>query len=331
MYRRAAEDLYLKFQKSSSGDSHSARVKKLRASLDLLCEHQALDEPAWLTVYKEGVSLDRLIAESFAGAAKDRAAKEEAEKRESLKVMAAKEEAAKEEENAEGISEEQSSVKAIGDAQPSERTSTETAMESAVALKEEHDVSSKAGIKHDLQNGNEAGNPTGNPTRDDNLPLKCPKCGETFTYQIQLDDQALDFSPTQFDQSSHAKLEPGELAVTTHHDDIPTVQTLRELEAQRANSRQQRDLFMDGFVQRGRQRLLAIDEWETEACLRASQAKDTTSVKIARHVEEINQLVNQKHQEEMQAAHDQGAYEAMEQELEALEARKKELLAKMSK
>jgi hypothetical protein len=293
-------------------------VKKLRASLDLLCERQALDEPAWLTVYKEGVSLDRFIADSFAGAAK-----EEAEKRESLKVMAAKEE-----EKAKGVSEKQSSVKAvkaIGNAQPSERTSAETAMESAVALKE--NVSSKAGIKHELQNGNEAGN----QTRNDNQPLKCPKCGETFTAQIQLDNQALDFSPSQCDQSSHPEQELGILAATTHHDDIPTVQTLRELEVQRANARQQRDLFMDGFVQRGRQRLLAIDEWEMEASLHASQATETTSVKIVRHVEEINQLVNQKHQEEMQAAHDQGAHEAMEQELEALEARKKELLAKMKR
>lgn len=94
-------------------------------------------------------------------------------------------------------------------------------------------------------------------------------------------------------------------------------------------TRQQRNLFMDGFIQRGRQMRLAIDERELEASPRARQEKETKSVKIAGRVEEINQRVNREHQEEIQAAHDQGLQEAMEQELEALEARKKELLARM--
>jgi hypothetical protein len=297
----------------------------LRASLDLVRGYQALGDPVGYNTIRAGTN--RMEAEAARQDVRDQIAKEEATKAEAAKDHTAKDEAAKREAaeaaKAKLVVKKQDDVGTTKGARPDKRIGPEPVKESAIALNE--DSSSKAGIKHDLQNGNEASS----LTRDDNLP----KCGETFTDQIQLDNQALDPSRRPCDQRSHAELELGELATTTHHDDIPTIQTLKELQARQASSRQQRDLFMDGFVQRGRQRLLAIDEWEMEACecLRASQAKETTSVKIARHVEEINQLVNQKHQEEMQVAHDQGAYEAMEQELEALEARKRELLAKMNK
>jgi hypothetical protein len=280
----------------------------LRASLDLVRGYQALGDPVGYNTIRAGTN--RMEAEAARQDVRDQIVKDHTAKDEAAKREAA--EAAK----AKLVVKKQDDVGTTKGARPDKRIGPEPVKESAIALNE--DSSSKAGIKHDLQNGNEASS----LTRDDNLP----KCGETFTDQIQLDNQALDPSRRPCDQRSHAELELGELATTTHHDDIPTIQTLKELQARQASSRQQRDLFMDGFVQRGRQRLLAIDEW-----VRASQAKETTSVKIARHVEEINQLVNQKHQEEMQVAHDQGAYEAMEQELEALEARKRELLAKMNK
>jgi hypothetical protein len=199
-------------------------------------------------------------------AAKEQAAEGEATADEVAKNDAAKGKPVKEEADAECVSENQSTVKDIGNAQPSERA--ETAKESAVASKE--DVSSKIGVEPDLQNGNEARN----PTRNDNPPLKCSKCGETFAQYIQLDNKALDLSRSQCDQSSHTEQELGEHVATTHQDDTPTIQALKELENQQAKSCQQRNLFMEGFVQRGRQMSLAIDVWEMEASLHACQAQE---------------------------------------------------------
>jgi len=112
--------------------------------------------------------------------------------------------------------------------------------------------------------------------RNEDGPRSAQTALDTPLLGAHSDNQALDPLRGQRNQSSHIDQESGERNATTHHDDTRTVQTLKELELQQATSRQQRDLFMDGFVQRERQMSLAIDEWEVEASLRARQAQEAT-------------------------------------------------------
>jgi hypothetical protein len=256
-------------------------------------------------------------------------AKDEAAKKDAAKGEAAKEQATKAEEKAKCVSERRPNSEAIEDAQPNERVSLEPSNESVSAIRKI--VSNTPNLKRKRWNptGSAADVNAGDLLTEaecDHPQEECPKCDETSAGQTELDshgkarqaaldtqllgahsdNQVLDSPRSQCDQSSYTEKELKEHVAHSHHGNTPTVQTLRKLEVQQASLCQQRDLFMDGFVQRGRRMSLAIDKWEMEASLRARQAQEAArqsqmqtiaSAESAFRVEGITERMSQSRKE----------------------------------